>query len=115
MSLTGAFTTSDVIVNSATIDNQDGRVVDIFRVTTMDGQKVGASGRGRLQAAGLVTAPCAWRRAGVMAERAGTVADYTKRSALVAVGQPCHGGAPSFADPFSDVPLRDPALSLCGT
>ncbi len=41
MSLTGAFTTSGVVVNSASIQSDEGKVLDVFRVTTMEGDKVG--------------------------------------------------------------------------
>jgi len=40
MSLTGALTASDVAVVSASIASDDGRVLDVFRCTTLDGLKV---------------------------------------------------------------------------
>jgi len=43
MSLTGAFVSCDVLVNSASISSDDGVVRDVFRVTTMDGRKVPGS------------------------------------------------------------------------
>lgn len=40
MSLTGALTASDVAVVSASITSDDGRVLDVFRCTTLDGNKI---------------------------------------------------------------------------
>lgn len=40
MNLAGAFTTAGLVVVSASITSDDGRVLDVFRVQTMDGQKV---------------------------------------------------------------------------
>jgi alpha-amylase len=40
MSLTGAFVASGIVVVSASIDSENGRIEDVFRVTTMDGAKL---------------------------------------------------------------------------
>lgn len=40
MSLTGAFTTTGVVIVSASIQSDDGRVLDVFRATTADGKKI---------------------------------------------------------------------------
>ena len=42
MSLTGAFNTAGLSVVSASITSDEGRVLDVFRVQTAEGKKVGA-------------------------------------------------------------------------
>ncbi len=40
MSLTGAFTSAGVVVVSASIQSEDGKVTDVFRVQDLEGKKV---------------------------------------------------------------------------
>jgi hypothetical protein len=74
MSLTGAFTTAGVVVVSASILTESGKVTDVFRVQDAEGKKVGGPavaaevaagwcGRGRGCVAGAVVAGAARRGA----------------------------------------------------